>query len=125
MRLIIYSWFAGPARLCLGLLLVMSAATITQAGVVVSFNAANAVGTGQSQQYNQFGLNTTTPTLTSVNLAGYTGPDLYIAINKPDGGAWQVADYNGAGLRVRLNNTSHAADSVTASVLKRYSASTA
>lgn len=85
-------------------LLVMTVSSI-YADTVVDFNTATQVTNNSPNQNADFGMNTTTPTV-SPDGVSYFGPAVYGAMNERNIGLWTVADNGQSGARVRMNNSS-------------------
>ena len=92
----------GVTLVLLGLCTCMS-----HADVVVNFDAATQVAGNSPNVTSDTALNTANPIVTSGNLTGYTGADVYGAMNERSTGLWTVGASSASGLRVRMNNSAN------------------
>jgi O-glycosyl hydrolase len=73
---------------------------------LVEFDSAHQVVSNSPSGNSDVPLNTFNPVVTSRNLSGYTGEDVYGAVNQRDGGAWTVGSSGASGLRIRMGSSS-------------------
>lgn len=78
---------------------------IIQADEVVEFNAKTQVTVNSPNEIVSFALDPAIPLVTSTNLEGYSGPDIYGAMNKSGSAYWRIAENDASGLSVRLNES--------------------
>lgn len=76
-----------------------------QATEVVRFDAQLYVTTNSPNERFDFTLDPSTPMVSQKTTTGYSGPDIYGAMNMKSGAYWRVAQKNESGLSVRLNKS--------------------
>jgi arylsulfatase A-like enzyme len=87
-----------------GLLLIGSAME-SPAGKMVAFDARTHVSTVSPSLNADAVLDSAAPRVSSSSQSGYTGPDVYGALNRKGKGVWNVGNSGASGLRVRLHNS--------------------
>lgn len=76
-----------------------------QAAQVVEFDAKKQVSAVSPSKNANMALDVSAPLFTAANLSGYSGADVYCAMNRVGKGVLTVGDSGASGLRVRLHNS--------------------